>query len=121
MVEGVQAQVTAKKLIAVAAFANSCDNKSEVKATFLAGTAFSDDLVQTADLKQAWRDAVRKVEMKLSKTTPDVSSREDLESALPQQVQVELEMAFMRRYSWHRIGSMAMGCDKLVGTGAPRV
>ena len=98
MVEGVQAQVTAKKLIAVAAFANSCDNKSEVKAT-LAGTAFSDDLVQTADLKQAWRDAVRKVEMKLSKTTPDVSSREDLESALPQEVQVELEMAFMRRYS----------------------
>ena len=48
MVEDVQALVTAKKLIAVAAFANSCDNKSEVKATFLAGTAFPDNLVGAA-------------------------------------------------------------------------
>ena len=98
-----QAVVSPKKLITVAAFANSCDSKSAVKATFLAGTAFSDDLVQVAALKQAWRDAEKKVEMKLSKITSDQSSLEDLK--------------FMRRYSWQRIGSKAMGCvcDSLLG------
>ena len=109
------AVVTAKGIVTTATFANSCNNKSEVKDTFLASTASASDLVQIACLKQAWREAERTVEQKLTRTTPDLTSLEDLECALPQTVQLELETAFMRRYSWLRIPSKSIGCDSLLG------
>ena len=89
---------------------NSCDNKSDVPSW--QDTAFSDKLVHVAALKQAWRDAEKKVEMKISTMTPDLSF---LESALPQEIQVEIEMVSVRRVSWHRIGSKKPGCDSLLG------
>ena len=45
----------------------------------------------------------------------DLTSLEDWESALPHAVQEELETAFLRRYSWLRIGSKTIGCDSLLG------
>ena len=102
--------VTAKGVVTTATFANSCG----VKDTFLAGTASASDLVQIACLKQAWREAGCVVEQELTCTMPDLTSLENLGSALPQTVQLRLETDFMQRYSWLRIPSKSIGCDCLL-------
>ena len=111
----VQALVAARGIVSTTNFANSCDSKGEVSERYLAGTDFSQNLLQIASLKQAWREAEKKTEQRLSKASPDLTSLEDLESALPHAVQKELETAFLRRYSLLRIASRTIGRDSLLG------
>ena len=115
----VQALVTAKGIVSVANFANSCDSKAEVSEKYLAGTDLSQNLLQIASLKQAWREAEKRTEQRLSKSPPDVTSLEHRESALPHAMQEELGTSFLRRYSWLRAGSKMIGCDSLLGRVRP--
>ena len=96
----VQAIVTAKGIVSVAHFAGSCDSKTEVSEKCLVGTDFSQNLLRVASLEQAWREAEKRTEQRLSKA----------ESALPQ-----LETSFLRRCSWLRTSSKMIGCDSLPG------
>ena len=75
-----------------------------------------------AGMRQAWRicEIANEKALESMRATPAAgeassSSVDDLDQPLPPATQLELERAFLRKYSWRKLPAGLIGCDSLLG------
>ena len=102
------------RCVTLVTFANMCDDKKDVKATFLAGTAYADDCAALANLKMAWREAETIISRGL-KRSADGLADECLDEPLAVQTYTNIVDVFVHQYAMPAVPPQRVACDTLVG------
>jgi len=98
----------------ISVFANWLEDRTGVRAAFMAATELRDDKGQEARLKQAWREADQITSEGLTRVGQNLAMQE-VDAPLDDTLQKGLEAAFRTAYNWSKLDNRRMGSDNLLG------